>query len=624
MEKFSTKFLIIILALLAVFQAGLIFITLKQAKNLNNFQISYDIDKLPTHYAYFSSRVFYDEAFEQGKDQIYSVSYGVYGGIIPHHLIVKDKIAAFLEGLSDNNYETVVLIGPNHFFAGDEDIIVSQAKWETPYGYLLPNLKLANILQKTEGVSVEEDPFIAEHSISGLVGFIKKSLPDVNFLPIIMKLNTGTNDITNLANTVYQNVDPKKTLVLASVDFSHYQPVAVADFHDQKSRQVIENFLYEQVSDLEIDSPPSIYALLKYLELAGGQSAKLLYSTNSGRLINDFDIPTTSHNFYYFTAGSKKDSDLTNFLFFGDIMLDRHVKEVMNKNGGVDYLLHNLAGEENRFFQGIDLISANLEGAVIENGAHSAPEMAYDFAFDPADVAVLKNYNFNFFTISNNHILDQGQSGFTETQVNLDKLGFDYTGCPDKKVDDCSVKIIDVNGKKIAMLGYSMVYGSLDEEKVTAQIAEVKNNSDLVIVNIHWGVEYESKHNLIQEKLAHQMIDSGADLIIGHHPHVVQDVEIYSPRSRSGEAGKNKPIFYSLGNFIFDQYFSRETQEGLSVGVNWGDDVFELALFPFYNEYSQARLMEGERREKWLEWLAKESIVEEEYKEQIKFGKINL
>ena len=282
------------------------------------------------------------------------------------------------------------------------------------------------------------------------------------------------------------------------------------------------------------------------------------------------------------------------FLFFGDIMLDRHVKEVMNKNGGVDYLLHNLAGEENRFFQGIDLISANLEGAVIENGAHFAPEMAYDFAFDPADVAVLKNYNFNFFTISNNHILDQGQSGFTETQVNLDKLGFDYTGCPDKKVDNCSLKIVDVNGKKIAMLGYSMVYGSLDEEKVTAQITEARKSSDLVIVNIHWGAEYESKHNNIQEKLAHLMIDSGSDLIIGHHPHVVQDVEIY----------KNKPIFYSLGNFIFDQYFSRETQDGLGVGVTWQSDSLEFNLFPFYSEYSKAYLMTGKRQTEWLEWLS--------------------
>ncbi|MFA5318560.1 MAG: CapA family protein [Patescibacteria group bacterium] len=302
-----------------------------------------------------------------------------------------------------------------------------------------------------------------------------------------------------------------------------------------------------------------------------------------------------------------------NFLFFGDIMLGRHVKEVMDKNGGVDYLLTKIAGEEKRFFQGIDIIMANLEGAVTNNGAHYAPEISIDFAFNPEDVKQLKNYGFNFFGISNNHALDQNWRGFAETQENLKNSGFDFVGCPDKTVGECSIKIKEINGIKIGMLAYSMVYGVLDEEKMLAQIKDLKMQSDLVIVNMHWGVEYESQTRSNIKELAHNIIDAGADAIIGHHPHVVQNIEIYN----------GKPIFYSLGNFIFDQYFSQETQEGLAVGATWQDNKMQIDLFPFYSEKSQPALMIDERKQKFLQWLANISDVSEEYKEQIESGKIN-
>jgi len=303
-----------------------------------------------------------------------------------------------------------------------------------------------------------------------------------------------------------------------------------------------------------------------------------------------------------------------NFLFFGDIMLDRHVKEIMNKNNGVDYLLEKIAGEEKRFFQGVDIVMANLEGAVTNSGEHYEPRVAIDFSFDKNDVQKLSDYNFNFFTLANNHITDQGWQGFNETQRNLNELGFNYVGCADKKVDECSIKVVNINDTKISMLAYSMVYGSLDEEKILEQVSSARNNSDLVIINMHWGVEYEHYARSNQKELAHNIIDAGADIIIGHHPHVVQEIEIYN----------NKPIFYSLGNFIFDQYFSRETQEGLAIGLTWQRDEIQIDLFPFYSERSQAQLMTDERKQKFLEWLVEISDINEEYKEQIKKGKIKI
>ncbi|PIR94996.1 hypothetical protein COT95_01145 [Candidatus Falkowbacteria bacterium CG10_big_fil_rev_8_21_14_0_10_37_6] len=286
----------------------------------------------------------------------------------------------------------------------------------------------------------------------------------------------------------------------------------------------------------------------------------------------------------------------------------------MDKNKGLDYLLEQIAGVEKRFFQGNDIVMANLEGAVTANGEHYAPQNSIDFAFDKNDVARLANYNFNFFTISNNHILDQGLQGFSETQANLAELGFSYVGCADRKVDDCSFNIKEINDVKVGFLAYSMVYGILDEEKLLTQIKEVEKQVDLVIVNIHWGVEYEHIARSNQKNLAHKMIDAGADAIIGHHPHVVQNLEIYN----------NKPIFYSLGNFIFDQYFSNETQEGLAVGLTYESSKMQINLLPFYSEYSKVKLMTDKRKEEFLQWLRDISDVSDDFKKQIGNGKINL
>ncbi len=297
------------------------------------------------------------------------------------------------------------------------------------------------------------------------------------------------------------------------------------------------------------------------------------------------------------------------FLFFGDIMLDRHVKDKINQSG-FDYLLDNfqLPAE----WQTPNIMMANMEGAVTAGGKHYPPEISIDFAFAPDDVAQLKNYGFNFFNIANNHILDQGQAGFLETQKNLENLGFNYVGCPDRQIGECNIKIFDIRDIKIAMLGYSMVYGVLEEEELLKQIKKAAEKTNLAIVFMHWGVEYEPQARSNQVALAHKIIEAGADVIIGSHPHVVQEMEVYN----------GKPIFYSLGNFIFDQYFSAETQEGLAVGLIADNGKIEITLLPLKSKVSQAEIMSGSEKQKFLDWLAEGSTVEEKYREQIKRGYI--
>src|SRR3989338_9269583 len=276
----SSRTILIVIAILLLTQAGLLFVAFWQM-NESDAVFSRFADYDVAHSSYFQSKEFYDSAYEQGTSQIITSYERVYGGVIPHHLIVKDKIAAFFSGLKHYEYETVVLIGPNHFNAGNDHTLVSGASWETPYGVLLPDYDVLSELLGVEGVSLEEDPFIIEHSISGLVPFIKKSLPGAKIVPIIARNRTSRAYHEQFAERIAAVVDREKTLVLASVDFSHYMPQQVADFHDETSRAVIENFEFERLYGLEIDSPASLDITEKYLENIGAKRAQHLFSTNS-------------------------------------------------------------------------------------------------------------------------------------------------------------------------------------------------------------------------------------------------------------------------------------------------------------------------------------------------------
>lgn len=602
------KVLIFVLLTLFVIQVGLIF-SKDLFKNESSFVFDRSLEKeeiLVEHRSYFMNPDFFNEAY-QDAGKLTKPDSRIYGGIIPHHLFVKEQIANFFNLLEEENYETVVLIGPNHFNNGQNNIISSRAKWNTPYGELMPDLDLIDQLE----LNIEEDPFIIEHSISGLVSFIKKSLPNTKFVPIILKEKTNTEELDVLIDKILKYTNQEKTLVLASVDFSHYQPSAVARFHDNQSNAVIQNFDYQRLFDLEIDSPASIYAVLKYLDNLDIKKSTLLSSTDSGTLANRRYEPTTSHNIFYFQEGENNYNNILNFLFFGDLMIDRHVKELIDEKD-LDYIFEKFKGEENRFFRGIDMISVNLEGAVTDNGSHYAPQMSYDFAFEPDLINQLKEYNFNFFNLANNHFADQGQRGIEETRRNLDTLGFNYSGCMDKKVDECSFKIIELNGYQIGMVGFSMVYGKFNQVEANQIISDLKNKTDLVIVNIHWGAEYTHYYNNLQQSIARDFVDNGADMIIGHHPHVVQGMEIY----------QEKPIFYSLGNFIFDQYFSEDTQEGLGVGISTVFNVnneleYKIYLYPFQAVNGQNILMNQKNSSKFLQEFIQWSDLEERYKKQV-------
>jgi poly-gamma-glutamate synthesis protein (capsule biosynthesis protein) len=307
-------------------------------------------------------------------------------------------------------------------------------------------------------------------------------------------------------------------------------------------------------------------------------------------------------------SAKKEEEEPLRFLFWGDMMLDRNVGRIIEEKG-LDHLLENI-----KLPARYDMVSANLEGAVTEKGKHYPPHNSYDFAFDPSLIGRLYEYGFTFFNIANNHLTDQGRQGVRETEDNLEELGFAYVGCPDGEVGECSGKIINIKGKDVGMAGFSLVYSRIDKEKTADVIKELHNDSDLVVVNVHWGVEYKHNINSIQAEMAHSFVDAGADIVIGHHPHVIQGMEIY----------KRKPIFYSLGNFIFDQYFSTDTQEGLAVDIEIDKNQFNIKLHPFKARGSQIKFTTDKDKDRILERFISWSNIESDIEDSLQAGRVSI
>ncbi|HRY37026.1 MAG TPA: AmmeMemoRadiSam system protein B [Candidatus Magasanikbacteria bacterium] len=510
------------------------------------------------------------------------------GGIVPHHLLAGHLPAAFFNNLKKQNPETVYLIGPDHYHAGSGKVLTTNLSWQTPYGILPANKKMVENLQN-QGVATNgnKEIFAKEQSISALVSFVKKSLPDTQIVPLIFDYTVTTDTLEKVYEYLKNNVSDK-SVVVASVDFSHYMTWPVANFHDEFTKQVIKNLDYTRANKLEIDSWGSIYVLTKYLSAKNFGKVAYELSSNSAQLIGiPWTKETTSHYSPYFVAGDAQKEKVGSLLVFGDMMLDRNVKNKIDQNG-FDYILGNLAGQENRFFMGVDLIMANLEGPFADSRRATTKEIA--FRFDPMLLPELKKYNFDLFGLANNHTLDMSKTGFDEAKKNLSAAGFDYFGTQ-YRVDNESLIIKQVGDYKIGFIGLNDTNSAIEKSAVKKLIDSAKTqDADRTIIFIHWGAEYKEISNTRQRELAHYFVDNGADIVIGHHPHVVQEMEIYN----------NHPIFYSLGNFVFDQYFSVPTQQGFAVGLIIKDKQLSVYVFPLQQKASAVSLMEYSIAEKYM------------------------
>lgn len=272
------------------------------------------------------------------------------------------------------------------------------------------------------------------------------------------------------------------------------------------------------------------------------------------------------------------EKEISTLVFVGDIMLNRGVEWMVKKEGNNDWRFPFLKIADE--IKKADILFGNLEGPISDKGQKVGS--IYSFRMDPKSIDGLLFAGFDILSVANNHMFDYSRVAMEDTFSRLKKAEIDYIGGGFNEIEAYTPKIKEINGTKIAFLAFTNL-GSpywetkekrsgiawLEKEKLEKSIKDAKKKSDIIIVSMHFGDEYKTSPTPEQKELARLAVDSGADLVVGHHPHIVQQLEKYTSGDISRESSKYKQgyIAYSLGNFIFDQNFSEETMEGLMLKV---------------------------------------------------------
>lgn len=298
------------------------------------------------HYSYFSRPEFFDAAYQAAKPQPYQPK--AKAVIVNHHLLAANYIAESFNVVATNAPLTVLLISPNHFSAGKADVITSAENWQTPYGILPANRELTNQLAESGIADIDEPLFDQEHGVSGLVAFIKKSLPNAKLVPLVIRDSLPIGQAREAAGRILPLL-PKNSLIVGSFDFSHYLTGRAADFHDVENLAVVENFDFNRIGRLDVDCRLGLAIFLELLKGSGNQNFHLLENSNSAKLAGKDILETTSYIDGYFTPGSGASSSVETVLVLPAIAASTSVVASLdryNKNWSVQYLERLFFGQD--------------------------------------------------------------------------------------------------------------------------------------------------------------------------------------------------------------------------------------------------------------------------------------
>jgi len=254
--------------------------------------------------------------------------------------------------------------------------------------------------------------------------------------------------------------------------------------------------------------------------------------------------------------------EIISLLFVGDIMLSRGVAHQIEKNNNILFSFQKSV----QTTQAADITFGNLENPISARGKNQGSQ--YSFRADPSVVVGLSFAGFDVLSVANNHMWDWGKDALLDTQKLLTEKNIQAIGAGENEKQAGEAAIINIKGRSIAFLACTNLYprglwatentpgvNACQQKEFIESITEAKKKNDIVVASLHWGTEYAPHPDVWQKEFAHTLIEAGADIVAGHHPHVVQDAQIYKTKDGLREG----IIFYSLGNFIFDQNFSKET-----------------------------------------------------------------
>ncbi|MEK8126380.1 CapA family protein [Paenibacillus filicis] len=302
-----------------------------------------------------------------------------------------------------------------------------------------------------------------------------------------------------------------------------------------------------------------------------------------------------------------KQADKVSMTFVGDVMFAGKVEDLLTKNG-YDYPFKYVKP----YLEKADITIANLETPITTRG--SAQTKEYVYRSSPLALPELKKAGVDVVNLANNHSMDYGEEGLLDTLDHLDEQGFIRVGAGRDAEEAYKYAIVEHQGMKVAFLGFTRVLPEVSwlatakkpglaaahSNKLSLEaIAKARQEADLVVVIAHWGEERNPRPVKTQTDLAHEFIDSGADLVIASHPHVLQGFEQY----------KGKWVAYSLGNFIFTTNDVPETWESLILNATCTKErKCEMDLVPILTKWAQPIRMVEDQGRQLFEKLTRNSI----------------
>lgn len=300
----------------------------------------------------------------------------------------------------------------------------------------------------------------------------------------------------------------------------------------------------------------------------------------------------------------KNPSDPTvTMMFGGDVTLGYAFEDLI----GQDYQWAFDAMPE---YRDADVAMVNLEGTLTT--ADTKYEKTFNFKAHPEQVEVLTHGGVDIVNLANNHAMDYMAAGLQETLHTLEQAGIHSVGAGMNLTAARRPVILEVKGQRIAYFGYytgedhpATVTAAGTNPALTARIAAdikaIRHQVDWIIVNFHWGVELSNYPETWQTELAHFTIDQGADVVVGHHPHVLQGSEIY----------RGRPIAYSLGNFIFGGN-ARSDYDTAVLKVSVREKQMKVEFLPVEVRKYQPRIVQGERGDRIMAEIAMFSSIFEQ------------
>ncbi|MEA4845934.1 MAG: CapA family protein [Clostridiaceae bacterium] len=283
----------------------------------------------------------------------------------------------------------------------------------------------------------------------------------------------------------------------------------------------------------------------------------------------------------------------------GDVLLDRSVGRLIDKHGN-----DSIWGDVKGILTSADISMVNLESPLSHRGCKEKDKQ-FIFRGKPQYVKALESAGIDIVSLANNHILDYGEIALSDTMKHLDDTGILYAGAGQNDDAAYTPVYIDKGTVRLAVLSASHVIpfahwraeknkpgiaSAYDPARLLSEVKTASEKADIVLVYLHWGKEMKTQPEQYQKNIARSLIDAGADLVVGSHPHIIQGLEFY----------KGRLIAYSLGNLVF----TNSSRETMVLDVSFlGQEISEAYVIPCIIKSSKTMLVKDDQKKQ--EFLGK-------------------